>query len=51
LIGRSRVKDQIEERHFTATERWTGRDAASSLHPVLETTSASGHPEELLKDL
>jgi hypothetical protein len=55
LIGRSHVEDQIEERRFTAigrwTRRWTGRDVASSLRPVPMTTSASGHPEELLKDL
>jgi hypothetical protein len=51
LIGRSRVEDRIEERRFTATGRWTERDAASSLHPVPATTSASGHPEDNLKDL
>jgi hypothetical protein len=51
LIGRSHVEDRIEERRFTVTERWTERDAASSLRPVSVTTSASGHPEDNLKDL
>jgi hypothetical protein len=51
LIERSRVEDWIEERRFTATGRWTGRDAASSLRLVPATTSTSGHPEDYLKDL
>jgi hypothetical protein len=51
LIWTSCVEDRIEERRFTATGRWTGRDAASSLRLVLATTSASGHPEDNLKDL
>jgi hypothetical protein len=55
LIWTSRVEDWIEETCFTATGRWTGRwterNAASSLRPVSVTTSASGHPEDNLKDL
>jgi hypothetical protein len=51
LIGRSRVEDREEKRRKTATGRWTGRDAAQPLRPVLAITSASGRAKAVLMDL